>query len=58
MSMWSWCDEAHVTHWEQESDELPTWTEAHRRLISEGRRSAVDHPTPAHTAMTIPPPQE
>ena len=51
-----WCDEAHVAHWEQAADELPSWTEAHRRLISEGRPSPVDHPTPAHESMDIPPP--
>jgi hypothetical protein len=53
-----WCDEAHVVHWDQETGELPTWTEAHRRLVSEGRRSAVEHPTPAHESMQIPPPRE
>ncbi len=51
-----WCDEAHVAHWEQESDELPSWAEAHRRLVTEGRRSAVEHPSPAHESMDIPEP--
>ena len=51
-----WCDEAHVVHWEQESEELPSWTEAHHRLVSEGRRSAVEHPTAAHEAMDFPAP--
>ena len=51
-----WCDEAHVAHWEQESDELPSWDEAHRRLVSEGRNSAVAHPSPDHAARTLPPP--
>lgn len=50
------CDEAHVAHWEQESEELPSWTEAHRRLGSEGRCSPVEHPTAAHEAMDIPEP--
>lgn len=53
-----WCDEAHVANWEQDSQELPTWSEAHRRLLSEGRRSAVEHPTPAHKAMELPAPVE
>jgi heme-degrading monooxygenase HmoA len=52
-----WCDEAHVAHWEQESDELPSWPEAHRRLVAEGRASAVEHPTPAHRSRDIPAPQ-
>lgn len=52
----AWCDEAHVAHWEQRSEEPPAWAEAHRRLVSEGRRSAVEHPTAAHEAMEIPPP--
>lgn len=51
-----WCDEAHVTHWEQESQELPSWAAAHRRLVAEGRRSAVEHPTTVHESMDIPEP--
>lgn len=51
-----WCDEAHVAHWEQESQELPSWAEAHRRLVSGGRRSAVEHPTAVHESMDIPAP--
>ena len=48
-----WCDEAHVAHWEQESDELPSWEEAHRRLVAEGRNSPVTHPSPDHAARTV-----
>jgi quinol monooxygenase YgiN len=48
-----WCDEAHVTHWEQEGDELPTWDEAYRRIVTEGRTSAVAHPSPDHAGRTI-----
>ncbi len=51
-----WCDEAHVAHREQDAEELPTWSEAHRRLVSEGRRSAVEHPTAAHDSMDLPSP--
>ena len=51
-----WCDEAHLVHWEQEAEELPTWSEAHRRLVIEGRRSAVEHPTAAHLSMDLPVP--
>ena len=51
-----WCDEAHVAHWEQELEEMPSWGEAHRRLVTEGRRSAIEHPTAAHEAMDLPVP--
>ena len=48
-----WCDEAATVHWTQESPQLPDWQEAHRRLISEGRRSKVRHPSPAHLVFEI-----
>ncbi len=51
-----WCDEAHVAHWEQESADLPPWDEAHRRLLAVGRTSAVEHPSPAHATLDLPPP--
>jgi hypothetical protein len=52
-----WCDEASLVHWTQESSALPDWREAHRRMVAEGRRSKVNHPSPAHEAYRIPPPQ-
>ena len=52
----NWCDEASVVHWTQESNELPSWVEAHARMQREGRRSKVNHPTRAHTAYEIPQP--
>ncbi|MGB6193101.1 MAG: DUF3291 domain-containing protein [Terracidiphilus sp.] len=52
-----WCDEAALVHWTQPDAALPTWPEAHRRLIAEGRPSKVNHPTPAHTAHTPAPPK-
>jgi heme-degrading monooxygenase HmoA len=51
-----WRDEAAVVHWLQESPELPDWREAHRRMVAEGRRSKVRHPSPAQQAFEIPPP--
>lgn len=49
-----WCDEASVVHWAQDDDAgLPSWTEAHRRMQAEGRRSKVNHPSPAHLAFEI-----
>lgn len=51
-----WCDEAALVHWNQPSGELPAWEEAHRRILQEGRRSKVNHPSAAHTAHVLPPP--
>lgn len=48
-----WCDEASVVHWSQETPELPSWEEAHRRMQTEGRPSRVDHPTEAHRKHEI-----
>jgi heme-degrading monooxygenase HmoA len=52
-----WCDEAYVTHWEQESAVLPGWQEAHRRMTENGRRSKVNNPSQAHLAFEIPEPK-
>ena len=49
----NWCDEASVVHWMQESAALPDWQEAYGRMLSEGRRSKVKHPSPAHEAYEI-----
>lgn len=51
-----WCDEAALVRWTQAGPELPSWPEAHRRLIAEGRPSKVNHPSPAHSAHDLPPP--
>jgi hypothetical protein len=48
-----WCDEASVAHWVQETTELPTWAEAHQRMMKEGRPSKVHHPSADHTANRI-----
>ena len=42
-----WCDEAALVHWTQEGHQLPSWQEAHTRLQRDGRRSKVNHPSPA-----------
>jgi hypothetical protein len=52
----NWCDEAAVAHWNQESAELPLWTEVFERLQRDGRPSKVNHPSPAHTACQFPKP--
>jgi len=51
-----WCDEAALVHWTQAAAELPFWPEAHRRLLQEGRKSKVNHPTEAHLAHALPEP--
>ena len=48
-----WCDEAALVHWVQDADEPPSWSEAHRRLQQEGRRSRVNHPSEAHRRFEI-----
>jgi hypothetical protein len=50
------CDEASVAHWTQETAELPSWPEAHRRMAAEGRSSKVNHPSPDHAANQFSPP--
>ncbi len=53
----TWCDEASVVHWNQKTSQIPTWLEAHRRMVNEGRTSKVNHPSPAQLANHIPIPQ-
>jgi hypothetical protein len=52
----NWCDEAALFHWTHDGAELPTWPELYVRLKNEGRRSKVNHPSPAHTAYQFPEP--
>jgi hypothetical protein len=52
-----WCDEASVVHWSQMTDALPSWQEAHYRMMKEGRPSKVKHPSPAQVAYEIPAPR-
>jgi len=52
-----WCDEASVAHWTQDSNALPAWTEAHERMVKDGRPSKVSHPSPDQAERKLPPPQ-
>jgi quinol monooxygenase YgiN len=52
-----WCDEASVAHWTQDSDQQPSWEEAHRRMQREGRFSKVNDPSEAHRRFELPAPQ-
>lgn len=51
-----WCDEASLVHWEQDDEQEPDWGEAHQKLQALGRRSKVNHPSPAHEKFQIRPP--
>jgi hypothetical protein len=53
----NWCDEASLTHWTQDSGDIPAWPEAHRRMLAEGRPSKVNNPSPAQRALEIPEPK-
>lgn len=48
-----WCDEAALAHWTQDTAELPSWIEAHRRMVQHGRTSKVNHPSEAQKAFRI-----
>jgi len=52
-----WCDEASVAHWKQETSELPSWDQAHRKIVEQGRPSKVRFPSSDHVAGRIPEPQ-
>ena len=52
-----WCDEASLVHWDQESSVPPEWADAHRRLVTQGRKSKVRYPTAAHESLGFPPPR-
>jgi Domain of unknown function (DUF3291) len=51
-----WCDEASVVHWTQDSREPPSWAEALRRTLRDGRRSKVNHPSDGHRRFEFPEP--
>ena len=46
----NWCDEAAYAHWETTDETVPTWPEAYQYLLTSGKLSRVDHPSPAHEA--------
>ena len=52
-----WCDEASVAHWTQEASELPSWDQAHRRLVEQGRPSKLRFPSSDQIARRIPEPR-
>ena len=50
-----WCNEASVAHWEQPTDQLPSWAQAETRMRETGRISKVRHPSPQHATLTFAP---
>ena len=53
----NWCDEAAVVHWTQESLALPSWQMAHQHMLTQGKPSKVNHPSPAQVRNQIPVPE-
>lgn len=51
-----WCDEASVTHWQQEGEAFPTWAQAHQHMQSEGWLSKVKKPSATHSLSQLPAP--
>ena len=45
-----WCDEAAVTHWDDDGDAPPDLETVRARLAEDGRLSKVRHPSAAHAA--------
>jgi heme-degrading monooxygenase HmoA len=58
LKLLEWCDEAALAHWTQNDPELPSWTEAHKRLLRYGRPSKVNHPSDAQKVFHIDEPDE
>ena len=52
-----WCDEAAYTHWADPGNSIPTWNEAHERLVAGGRLSRVVHPSKSHSDRQFPTPR-
>ncbi|TAK13403.1 MAG: DUF3291 domain-containing protein [Acidobacteria bacterium] len=53
----AWCDEAAMADWTQDHPAPPSWADAHKRLIAEGRRSKVRQPSRRQLDFVIPPPR-
>jgi hypothetical protein len=56
-SLLDWCDEAAVVHWNQADTELPSWPDAHRHMLNEGRQSKVRYPSLVQKSKHIPTPE-
>ena len=49
----TWCDEAAVVHWTQDTSEIASWDDARQRMQRDGRPSKLRHPSPAHDQFQI-----
>ena len=49
----AWADEASVVHWHQDHSQRPDWTEAARRMRTEGRAAKLRHPGPHHADLSF-----
>lgn len=47
-------DESAVTHWEQDSDTFPKWSEAYQRLREKPKFSKIKYPSADHAAGRLP----
>ena len=44
------CSEAAIVRWSQETPDMPTWEQAHQRMLADGKLSHVKHPSPLQAA--------
>jgi uncharacterized membrane protein len=51
--MATWACEAGSVTWQQQSDALPDWSEAFRRMRSEGHPIDIPHPGPGHLSLAF-----
>jgi hypothetical protein len=52
----SWCNEAATVHWTQDSAEPPSWQEAHRRLLEQGRPTKTSVQSDSQRQFAFPSP--
>jgi hypothetical protein len=52
-----WCSESSSVHWEHENPEIPSWVEAHRRMIAEGHEVPVKKRSVSFNVHAIPTPR-
>jgi len=51
------CNEASYARWQQSEASLPTWEEAHAKILQEGKLSKLKHPSALHSAGKTAPAQ-
>lgn len=53
----TWCDEAAVAHWQQDTPTVPTLTEAYERLQANGHWTRLQHGSTLHQQRQLTPPR-